>query len=132
MLNPFAANRYINLLEGGQLRLRAYAELRAQFPSLYVDDVYPAPGGLLAFAITDNGNVLYWKTVGDSNTWIVVVYEGRGPEHFELSGFMTDFLASVLTRTVVVDVLPGDFRSRAPDFRPYRKYRGVMDRSRAA
>lgn len=119
VLNPFASNRNINLLECGRLRSQAYAELRARFPEMYVHDVYPAPGGLLPFAITDNGNVFYWKTAGEPNTWTVVAYEGRGPQFYEFPGGMTDFLAALLTRSIVLEVLPADFPSEAVTFRSY-------------
>lgn len=119
VLNPFAANANINLLEAGRLRREAYAELRALFPQTFVHDVFPAAGGLLPFAISDNANVFYWKTMGDPATWTVVAYEGRGPAFFEFEGTATEFLAGLLARTIVTDVLPADFPSDAVAFVPY-------------
>ena len=118
VLNPFSANRNINLIEAGRLDREALAELRAGYPDDYRHDLYPAPGGLLPFAITDNANVFYWNTNGEPDRWTVVVYEGRGPAYCEFGRGMSDVLAGLLARTVRFDVLPRDFPSAKPVFQP--------------
>ena len=123
VLNPFSANRNINLLEAGRLRMQAVAELRSDHPDDYRHDAFPATGGLLPFAITDNANVFYWKTNGRPDAWTVVVYEGRGPAFAEFGGGMSAALAALLSGSVRFDVLPRDFPSARPTFRgiPSRK-----------
>jgi hypothetical protein len=117
VLNPGSVNPNINLIVAGSMRRRALQELRARFPGSYVHDVFPAPGGLLPFAVTDNANVLYWKTIGEPNSWTVVIYEGRGPSFAEFPGGMAECLGALLGRRLRVDVLPIDFPSTRPTFK---------------
>lgn len=118
VLNPFAANPNIRLVDAGAERRQALEELRSGFPLEYRHDVYPRPGGLLPFAITDNANVFYWKTAGEPNSWTVAVYEGRGPAFAEYAGGMAACLRALLERAVRLDVLPAGFPGRAPAFVP--------------
>ncbi len=81
VFNPFSSNRFVNLIERGRSDLEGMAMLKQGFPQSYPFDVYPAPGGLLPCAATDNGNILYWRTVGVPEQWPIVVYESRGPSY---------------------------------------------------
>jgi hypothetical protein len=80
---------------------------------------YPAPGGLLAFAQTDNGDVLYWKTVGGPENWTVVVFPPRAPEYLEFDGSMTEFLEALFTGRVSSEIFPRDFPCERPTFESY-------------
>lgn len=121
VFNPFSSNKHVNLIEHGRLELGGLASLKEEFPQDYVHDAYPTPGGLLPFAVTDNGDMLHWKTVGEPDHWTVIVYESRGPKYYGFDGSMTDFLASVLTRSVACDVFPPDFPGDHPTFVPLRE-----------
>jgi hypothetical protein len=118
VLNPFASNRNIDLIERGKRQRSALEELKAEFPDSYPHPVYPAPGGLLPFAITDNGDVFHWKTEGAPEAWTIVVYEGRGTEFREFPGSMTDFLTGLLSKSLVLDVLPAGFPRAPASFSP--------------
>jgi hypothetical protein len=118
VLNPFSQNRYVNLLNYARSNLAAYDESKARFPKHYLYDTYPAPGGILPFAATDNANSVYWRTNGVPERWTVTVYESRGPKHFGFNGGMTEFLTAVLTRAIKCTVFPDDFVSSRPTFTP--------------
>jgi hypothetical protein len=47
-------------------RLRTAKE---KYPQFLPWPVYPEPGGLFPWALTDNGGTLYWLTAGDPETW---------------------------------------------------------------
>lgn len=81
--------------------------------------VEPAPGGLLAFGTTDNGDGLYWLMDGDPDEWKVVVIEGRAASWELFSESMTDFLAGLLTKRIKCAIFPGDFPSDEPRFAPF-------------
>ena len=117
VLNPFSSNTFLNLIEASHDR-EGLATLRQEYPQLYVHDRYPAPGGLLPFASTDNGNILYWRTAGKTDHWTVVVYESRGPEYYGFNGPMTDFLAALLSRAIQCDVFPQSFLHDQAVFTP--------------
>jgi hypothetical protein len=82
--------------------------------------LYPEIAGLLPFGITDNGDVLFWKTMGTPENWSVVVGNSRSPEYQEFQISMTSFIASVLNGTKRVAAFPEDFPNSSPSFKPYR------------
>jgi len=118
VLNPFSTNRFINLIDRSRVELEGLIALRQKWPQYYLHDVFPSPAGLLPFASTDNGEILYWRTACDPEQWTVVVYESRGPKHYDFDGRMTDFLAALLTRAIQCDVLPRTFPSGVVSFVP--------------
>lgn len=117
--NPFSSYQYVNLLQQSRVEGDSYRSTKSLFPDLFVDDVFPDLGGLLAFASTDNGEVLYWRTQGQPDQWTVTVYESRGPKHFDCNGSMTQFLIWLLTKKISCDVLPWQFLEMTPDFRAF-------------
>jgi hypothetical protein len=44
-------------------------ESRVRHPDFLPWPIYPEPGGLFPWAMTDNGGVLYWLTAGDPEGW---------------------------------------------------------------
>lgn len=120
VLNPFSSNNNINLLRRGRMEMDGYAASKKSFPDYYVHDVFPSLGGLLPFAVTDNGETLYWNTTGQPDSWSVIAYESRGPKYFQFGGNMTKFLTRLLTRSVECNVLPRSFPSKPPEFVPIR------------
>jgi hypothetical protein len=57
---------------------------RASFPAHYPLPLYPEAGGLLPWAITDNGDTLYFITRAKPDEWPTVIRGDRPPE-FEVS-----------------------------------------------
>ncbi len=116
ILTPFIENKYVNLISRGQMDLDAYAESRNQFPKNFTEKIYPEIDGLLPFGVTDNGDTLYWRTVGHPDVWPVTIYEARGPKHFDFSGNMVEFLIQLLQKGMETGVFPDDFASNTPVF----------------
>ena len=79
VLNPFTSNKNLNLLVHGRAILDADRELREAWPDVVPHALFPEAGGLLPAAVTDNGDRLYWRTTGDSDSWSIVLCESRGP-----------------------------------------------------
>jgi hypothetical protein len=82
VLSPF--DDRLNLQRRGQQELDADRESRRAFPSDYPLGLYPEPGGLLPWAVTDNGDTLYFITAGPPDDWPTVIKGPRAPE-FEVS-----------------------------------------------
>ena len=118
VLNPFASNQFISL--GRQIvdRLGALEALARDFGEQCPYPLFPQSGGLLPFAVTDNGDVIYWITNGDPNAWRVVVNEARGPRYEEFASNATDFLAAILTHRVNCTVFPESLQEFAARFEP--------------
>jgi hypothetical protein len=117
VLNPFSVNRHVNLVERGQVEREAFQTSKANFPKYYFDEIFPNIGGLLPFGITDNGEVLYWRTAGRVEHWTVTVYESRGPGHINYGIDMTSFLRGMLSGTIDCKLLPNSFFKAIPTFR---------------
>lgn len=88
--------------------------------ALYADGLtygyapYPAPGGLIGWGASYEGDNFYWRTnEGDPNFWTIVV-EGRNDDWCTYDGTLTDYLAGLATGTVTTDGLPSNFPGRDP------------------
>jgi hypothetical protein len=64
--------------------LEADRASRREFPQHYPLPLYPEPGGLLPWAVTDNGDTLYFVTAGPPDGWPTLIRGPRAPE-FEVS-----------------------------------------------
>jgi hypothetical protein len=108
VLNPFAANENLNMVQRRKPLLDAYRTMKRSTPEQLPDPAYPEPGGLLPWAVTDNGNVFYWHTAGDPSAWQLVIFDGDHVEHerYELS--TTTFLAQLLSGEIQSELLPED------------------------
>ena len=122
VLSPFIENEYYNLMRQTELQLGALRELKAKHKNEVAYDLFPAKGGLLPFALTDNGDVLYWKTAGEPVSWSVVVNASRDPECQEFRTDMTGFLADIITKRLICRIFPDDFPSGAPTFQPVERF----------
>jgi hypothetical protein len=122
VLSPFIENEYYNLMRQTELQLGALRELKAKHKNEVPYDLFPAKGGLLPFALTDNGDVLYWKTDGEPASWSVAVNASRDPECEEFRTDMTDFLADIITRKRACRIFPNDFPSGPPTFQPVERF----------
>jgi hypothetical protein len=92
---PQCGNPHLELAE--QIRRTIWAQdyLRRNSTEVIPYPIFPEPEGLLPFAVTDNGDELYWVTEGAPAEWWVVANESRSPEWYEFRGDMTTFLAQV-------------------------------------
>lgn len=108
VLSPFASNKYINLVYQATHQLDAERTIRAQFPAEIPFPLYPEPEGLYPWALTDNGDRLYWHTCGDPDQWPTIVYESRGPEFDRHPLTCTEFLARWISGNLPVSVFPAN------------------------
>jgi hypothetical protein len=98
-----------NLLSGTtKQRLRAYREGQAQHPQYSPPfRAYPEPGGLFPWASTDNGDTLFWLTVGSPDKWTTVVCDSKTSEACDEFSFgVAEFLLCWLSGSLVSRVLP--------------------------
>jgi len=117
--NPFSKNQNLNLLRRAQLDASALRQLREEFGEEEVPfPLHPEPGGLLSWGVTDNGDGLYWLTVGDPDAWPVVVNEARGPQFERYEESATSFLARLISGEIVSEALPAGVFEGEVEFKP--------------
>lgn len=111
VLNPVAENEHLNLERRSKVLLAALGESAEKFPEYFSRPLFPATGGLLPCAITDNGDTVFWETEGAPARWPIVVMGPRAPELFRFPGGIVDFLYAVLSRATRCDRFPKEFPS---------------------
>ena len=109
VLNPFALNRFLNLLVQTESQLDAERVTRAGCPDQIPFPIHPEPGGLLPWAMTDNGDRLYWLTKGHADHWPTIIYESRGPRYDSFDMSCCEFLRKWVAGHLTVSVFPDDF-----------------------
>jgi hypothetical protein len=115
IFNPLSQNENINIATQFRVQLGALSELQA-YGEVLPYKLFPEPDGIFPFGITENGDVLYWKTSGSPEAWTVLVNEARSPEWEAFSMVMTEFLFNVLNRQIHPSAFPNVFPSSTPAF----------------
>lgn len=113
VFNPFSNNENINLLKQVKIQLNVLKELQS-YGEIVPYKLFPEKNGILPFAITDNGDVLFWMTAGAPDDWTVLVNEARSPEWAAFNMPMSKFFLEILTHRLVCNVFPKSFPSAAP------------------
>ncbi|MDI2127589.1 SMI1/KNR4 family protein [Yinghuangia seranimata] len=71
---------------------------------------YPAPGGILRWGVTTNGDYCHWRTgPGDPDEWTIVVSEGKGDEWTEFAGGLGAFIEALFLARSTVPCFRGDW-----------------------
>ena len=115
VLNPFSSNPNLNLEHQIKIQADVLEEL-ASYGEAIPFKSFPEKDGILPFAMSDNGDVLYWQTSDDPAQWKVVANESRGPDWAQFDLSMTDFLAQILKRQLVCTIFPDSFPSLSASF----------------
>lgn len=116
ILNPFSSNENINFefqMDRQSEVLKALESLGEKVPY----KPFPCPGGILPFGITDNGDVIFWETLGNPNDWSIVINSSRAPDWDGFNMSMSRFLKALLTKEVTSEIFPKNFPGVTPNFR---------------
>lgn len=106
LLVPGVASPALDLTANARGLARAL-RLDGASTAFHPTGAFPAPGGLLRWGGSGAGEGFYWETANrDPNQWPVVVTESRGPEFYEFSGTMSDFVLGLLRGDVDVPFIP--------------------------
>jgi hypothetical protein len=118
ILEPGSPNEHLDLLRQTTRQLEALRQLRSQGEPISYDIDSP-DGHLIPWAITDNGDVCYWRRNPSDppERWTVVVNEGRGPLWERFDGSATDFLVEIFSLRLRSHIFPEDFPPEQPAFR---------------
>lgn len=119
ILQPAETNEHLDLTAQRDVRLGALRVLQRQGEAIPFQ-IDTGNEVLLPWAITDNGDVVYWVADprDEPNKWSVVINEARGPLWEGFDGSATEFLRAVLAKSFVPSSFPGDFPSDEPIFEP--------------
>jgi hypothetical protein len=117
-MSPCSSNKYMRFDWQVPSKSETSRAIRQRLPKEVPFPVYPEPGGLLVWAVTDNGDTLNWLTKGKSNVWPTIVLQARGPKRSRFDMPATKILDALVTGKVRSDLFPSDFPSAKPAFRP--------------
>ena len=127
VFNPFTRNEHLNLVRQMKVKLEALQVIREDLNRLRNEyhravlysipyPLYPEKDGLVPWAGTDNGDVMYLRFASGSLSGPVIVGDSGGEEWAEFDGSVTAFLTSLLSRRFRIDFFPDDFPSEEPVF----------------
>ncbi|CAN7367162.1 SMI1/KNR4 family protein [Paenibacillus sp. LjRoot153] len=116
ILNPFVKDENINFLKKKKELSDAYLQSKLNFPMYFKHEVFPSNCGILPWGYTDNGDELYWLTVGEPDTWEIIVYTSRSSEYFSYPVSMSEFLYQVITKDLICGSFPDDFPKKVTEF----------------
>jgi hypothetical protein len=68
--------------------------------------VYPEPGGVLQWGMTDNGDRCLWLARGAPDDWTIMIERGMW---WHYSGGLVEFLIGILRKTVRCPLFPASF-----------------------
>jgi hypothetical protein len=124
-LSPFAPfDAAINLLSGSTLqRLRAYRSGQDEFPQYSPPfPAYPHKFGLFPWAITINGDTLFWLRQGTPDKWPVIICNSKFTEIYDrFDCTATEFLCRLFTGKIESEVFADDLLTLKLEFIPYSK-----------
>lgn len=104
ILDPFAP--YGNLKRAIADFLDPLRSLRQKYGEQeYPYPLYPEPDGLLPWGSTENGDDLFWLTIGAPDQWPIVIKASRQPEFEQHPGPMTRFLDGILTGAITSEII---------------------------
>lgn len=103
VMNPFSENEFVNLLRQQEPHRDAHDALRKGGEKIPYD-FFPVPGGLIIVGLTDNGDMIFWKT--GPGKWTIVANEARGPDWFSFDGGIVEFLEGLLSGDVDCTLFP--------------------------
>ncbi|URZ02827.1 SMI1/KNR4 family protein [Clostridium felsineum] len=116
ILTPFDEDEYVNFGKRGEEISKAYIESKANNPEYFKHEVFPTKGGILPWGYTENGDELYWLTVGASDEWHVIVYESRSSDYYEYNMGMVQFIYELVSGKLVCPAFPDDFPGEEYEF----------------
>lgn len=105
LLNPFSASEQNNLLRKQAACSEMYQALKQSGEEIPYE-FFPTNEGLIVVGLTDNGDMIFWKT--QPREWTIVVNEGRGPDWFEFNGSVTEFIEGLISGSINCDIFPDD------------------------
>jgi SMI1-KNR4 cell-wall len=116
IFNPFSLNENLNLEKQIETQSQVLSELEGHGEKVPYKS-FPVPGGVLPFGVTDNGDLMFWETIGDSSVWPVLINESRAPEWETFDMPMSKFLARILAGKLKPNIFPKNFPEGIPFFK---------------
>jgi hypothetical protein len=121
---PFCPNKYLDLSYNDTKLLGALRSLQDEFPETSPYPLNPPEDGVFPWAITDNGDELYWRVRHGRVEKKVLVLGSRSNDWQEFDLTTVDFLTNVLNCTISVRRFPEDFPDVQHSFRKAREVAG--------
>jgi hypothetical protein len=117
VFNPFSKNSNLNLHAQIKAQLDAIATLENEFNEIYPYSIHPKSGRLLPWGITDNGDVMFWLTDGEPDSWKTVIHESRGTRYETFDATITNFLMDLNLGRITSKIIPIELLDRNLGFK---------------
>lgn len=121
ILNPLSTNQYLNLLVYSPRLLEAAQQLAEDYPEEIEFSSEILSGQLIPWAVTDNGDALYWKRDEGHITDQVYVSDSGGLQWNVFPYGTSEFLVLLLSAQISVEFFPENF--------PFSSHTFSLDRS---
>jgi hypothetical protein len=108
VLSPFTENRNLNLLDKGTEMLAGYRQLHQAHPREYPFEAFPSLVGVFPWAVTDNGDELYWLMEGPPDEWPTIVWATPSGMYERHDTTSVKLIAMWIDGTLETEVLPPD------------------------
>jgi hypothetical protein len=120
VFNPFTEREPIDLVSQVPKVLGALRTLRAKWGDRECPyPLFPESHGLLPWGVSDNGDWLFWETIGAPDEWTVVVNETRSSVYEHFYETMSGFLYRLVTGSLASRIFPPGLSREFPVFEAY-------------
>lgn len=120
IFTPGVSNEFLDLRRASARQREMLVTLRGMFPDEFPFAAYPESDGLLAFGVTDNGDILAWQTLGnDPDAWPIVILNPREPDYYVFDGGIQRLLVALIEGTYHCPLLPDDLFADGAVFGSY-------------
>ena len=117
VLNPASANENLHLLTQLARFTEAMTEVQS-YGEIVPYKLFPEHGYILPFALTDNGDVMFWITAPHEGPWRVGIGAARESAWEEWDMPMTNLLSKILSSDIETPLFPSSFPSKPAGFSP--------------
>lgn len=118
VLNPKSSNGNLNFNKSLYFHT-AYKQMKELFPDDYKRPNFPEKESFLTWAVSDNGDSLFWIISSDNpNDWKVGVHNHDQGEEETFDMNASDFLISLAEKKLSSKILPEDFLNSSITFNP--------------
>ncbi|MCG8419786.1 MAG: SMI1/KNR4 family protein [Proteobacteria bacterium] len=123
ILNPFSKNENLNLIYQIGSQSALFREMKDELGEEGCPyRVYPDEGGLVPFAISDNGDTLFWLADSqDPQDWPVVVNQTRSSIYEVHEQNMTSFLLKLVTGEIKSEIFLSEYIEPDRLFLPFNE-----------
>lgn len=107
ILSPFSKYNHLNLVNKFHEMKNAYDYMKNEDSEQFFLNFYEGEYGIFPWAVTDNGDELYWNVKEDGIE--IIIYASRYSDMEVFNMGTTEFLYKLLSKDLICSIFPDDF-----------------------